>query len=349
MNKDVGYQMREKIRKGQEERPFGVWDRENLKWLIKESGEKLSKIAEVTGINENSLKMYQSGYSTPGLDATLKLADYFRVPVDFLVGRCTERESGEIFDHFSEYFLDLKAANYDVYLMNKYAGDDTIRTDYVSTWPFNLIEQIYMREGKNECIEFNMSGLEEAISTLNDREIGAIYLRYKEDKTLRDAGEEIGVGPERFRQILAKACRKLRHPSRMRLIQYGTLGEEKRKELNAREAALKAKEEELNRLEAALQEREEKLGEKIENAEVRIEPVEPDMFLPIEELDFSVRTFNCLKRANCRTFKDVAELTERGDLLKVRNLGKRSAEEVLFKLKTRCGLDYSENYRWYAA
>ena len=54
--------------------------------------------------------------------------------------------------------------------------------------------------------------------------------------------------------------------------------------------------------------------------------------MTIEELDLSVRSYNCLKRAGINT---VQELTERSmeDMMKVRNLGKKSLEEVEQKLK----------------
>lgn len=50
-----------------------------------------------------------------------------------------------------------------------------------------------------------------------------------------------------------------------------------------------------------------------------------------EELDLSVRSYNCLKRAGINTLDDLINLTE-DDLLKVRNLGRRSACEVVRKL-----------------
>ena len=52
----------------------------------------------------------------------------------------------------------------------------------------------------------------------------------------------------------------------------------------------------------------------------------------IEDLDLSVRSFNCLKRANINTVADLAEKTEE-DMMKVRNLGRKSLEEVKKKLE----------------
>jgi len=52
----------------------------------------------------------------------------------------------------------------------------------------------------------------------------------------------------------------------------------------------------------------------------------------IEDLDFSVRTYNCLKRAGINTVGDLVARTE-DDMMKVRNLGKKSLEEVILKLE----------------
>jgi DNA-directed RNA polymerase subunit alpha len=53
--------------------------------------------------------------------------------------------------------------------------------------------------------------------------------------------------------------------------------------------------------------------------------------LTIEELDLSVRSFNCLKRANINTVEDLISKTE-DEMMKVRNLGRKSLEEVMNKL-----------------
>ncbi|MBQ3115772.1 MAG: DNA-directed RNA polymerase subunit alpha [Clostridia bacterium] len=55
--------------------------------------------------------------------------------------------------------------------------------------------------------------------------------------------------------------------------------------------------------------------------------------MTIEEMDLSVRSYNCLKRANIHTVEDLTKKTE-DDMLKVRNLGKKSLDEVIFKLES---------------
>ena len=88
------------------------------------------------------------------------------------------------------------------------------------------------------------------------------------------------------------------------------------------------------------------LPEEIEEEEATFpEEVEDDtskvLEMTIEDLDLSVRSFNCLKRANINTVADLAEKTE-DDMMKVRNLGRKSLEEVKKKLE-ELGLALREN------
>ena len=70
--------------------------------------------------------------------------------------------------------------------------------------------------------------------------------------------------------------------------------------------------------------------------ETFLEPQENDtakvLELTIEDLDLSVRSYNCLKRANINTVADLTEKTE-DEMIKVRNLGRKSLEEVKKKLQ----------------
>ena len=68
----------------------------------------------------------------------------------------------------------------------------------------------------------------------------------------------------------------------------------------------------------------------VERAEVKKEKV---LEMTIEELDMSVRSFNCLKRAGIDTVEDLINRTEE-DMIKVRNLGRKSLEEVIQKLNS---------------
>ena len=54
--------------------------------------------------------------------------------------------------------------------------------------------------------------------------------------------------------------------------------------------------------------------------------------MSIEEMDLSVRSYNCLKRAGINTVEDLVMKTE-DEMIKVRNLGRKSLEEVLKRLE----------------
>jgi DNA-directed RNA polymerase subunit alpha len=73
-----------------------------------------------------------------------------------------------------------------------------------------------------------------------------------------------------------------------------------------------------------------------QTAEIMVEKEESKkekvLEMTIEELDLSVRSYNCLKRAGINTVEDLTNKTE-DDMMKVRNLGRKSLEEVLQKLQ----------------
>jgi DNA-directed RNA polymerase subunit alpha len=83
------------------------------------------------------------------------------------------------------------------------------------------------------------------------------------------------------------------------------------------------------------------LSDEAKKAEIMVEREETIkekvLEMTIEELDMSVRSFNCLKRAGIDTVEDLCNRTE-ADMIKVRNLGKKSLEEVIQKLHS-LGLD----------
>ena len=58
---------------------------------------------------------------------------------------------------------------------------------------------------------------------------------------------------------------------------------------------------------------------------------EKKLEMTIEELDLSVRSYNCLKRAGINTLQELTDMTE-SDMMRVRNLGRKSLEEVKNKL-----------------
>ena len=87
------------------------------------------------------------------------------------------------------------------------------------------------------------------------------------------------------------------------------------------------------------------LSEATKNTQVMVEKEESKkekvLEMPIEELELSVRSYNCLKRAGIVNVEDLANKSE-ADMMKVRNLGKKSLDEVTNKL-IALGLGFSSN------
>ena len=165
-------------------------------------------------------------------------------------------------------------------------------------YPGNLLYDIFGCEW-----EFPRPGdfdgsLEYVLHTLTERERRVLDFRYKDGLTFEEIGKRFCVTRERIRQIHAKSLRKLRHPGRLNYLKYGVSGVISLKTESAREAALAS----------------------------MPKPEKPED-ITLEELGLSVRSYNCLKRAGVDTLADIAALTQ-NELSQVRNLGKRSIDEI---------------------
>ena len=164
--------------------------------------------------------------------------------------------------------------------------------------------------------------MEYAISLLTEREQKVIREMYVNTLRLEDVGKIFGVTRERIRQIQCKAMRKLRHPSKSKYYIKGK---------SVVDAEIKLREElheieKQNNLDAIKKAWEEEQEQKIARA---IEMKEENW--AIENFGFSVRTYNCLKRAGFKTLPEIARLTK-SQAMKIRNLGRKSLDELERKL-----------------
>jgi DNA-directed RNA polymerase subunit alpha len=87
------------------------------------------------------------------------------------------------------------------------------------------------------------------------------------------------------------------------------------------------------------------LNESAEGIELGAAPVEsnlsPELAMPIEELDLTVRSYNCLKREGINTVAELINLSE-DQLMNIRNFGSKSVDEVRDKL-TSMGLKFRDS------
>ena len=147
---------------------------------------------------------------------------------------------------------------------------------------------------------------------LSYREQTVVEMRYRDSMTLDEVGKKVGVTRERVRQLEFKALRKINRDV-IRLIR------DERPEI----AQLQKENAELRQYIAELQ----RISSQASGLKAP-ETVKPLLLdTVVEEFDFSVRTYNCLKRAQLNTLGDIVNYTERFD--HIRNLGKRSLEEII--------------------
>lgn len=195
-------------------------------------------------------------------------------------------------------------------------------------YPLNLIYAVFedsaeeIAERADTISDINAS-IEYVLYTLSDRERKILKNRFVDLMTLEQTGKLFGVTRDRIRQIEAKAIRKLRHPSRAKYFKYGVSGiiENIRMDYYNKFSELEGKLIELCKLNVKT------ADEVIQEKEIR------KKFAPtsIEQMDLSVRSYNCLKRVGIGTLQQLAQLSY-DDLIRIRNLGRRSVDEIIGKL-----------------
>lgn len=323
------------------------WNPVALIQLVDKTGCSRDAIAKACGMSVSSLLHYLDGTTSPSMDAVLRMADYFAVPVDVILGRATEEQMGEIYKDYGAHFMELRRAPYEAYLFRhsaqstNYQNPFDMPLEYTlndAPYPYNLIFDVFGEPLFTEIDQDHEAGLEIAITHLSDRERKCVEMMYKDSKNLEELGKEFNVTRERVRQITAKAVRKLRHPYYQQFIRLGVTGVEKKRELEEREVALEHREEAIAERENTVKKALEAIGCVAKSYDYSMSgvydtpPEETLDSMPIDELDLSVRAYNCLRRANIDTFKDLRERAEQGDMIRIRNLGRRSMQEVLDKL-----------------
>ena len=201
-------------------------------------------------------------------------------------------------------------------------------------YPQNLIYDILVNTPDEKSVQDmlgydHIRGLDVALAMLSDQEETMLLLRYKHLYSLEAVGKHYRVTHERVRQIIHVALRKLRHPSRRCLIKLGLNGyiesrieQEVNERVEARIATL-LYDDYLRGYHHGLDDS----GD--DTATLRKARL---LAQPIENLDLSVRSYNCLKRAGTNTIEDLLEMNAEKVLL-IRNLGRKSTEEIAMKLR----------------
>lgn len=179
-------------------------------------------------------------------------------------------------------------------------------------YPQNLVYDVLGKTSDAPDIDASVEYI--LTARLTEREKSMLKMRYKDLMTYNEISKKYNLTANRIVQIIAKVQRKLRHPKNSKYLTLGVAG-------------IMANEKE--KLLMKLQENK-KQGKKLAE------------HYTIDALDLSIRSTNCLLRAGLKTAGDILNL-ERDELMKVRNIGKRSYDEIVDRLEA-LGFDV-RNYR----
>lgn len=176
---------------------------------------------------------------------------------------------------------------------------------------------------------------------LSNIEKKVLRMRYYEEMTLSEVSEKLGKSIERVRQIEHKAFRRLRRPSISKMMIYGMsyYEEEKNSRYESELADYKYLVSKNKELLSQINDSK-KLNSELINKIKAIDTKKDESVLAITKIDslpLTVRTYNCLVRGGIKSVEDLMQ-TSYHRLLKVRNLGRRSFEEIADVMK--------EKYNW---
>ena len=198
----------------------------------------------------------------------------------------------------------------------------------IEEYPQNLLDAIAGEWEEEIPADFPQT-LAYVLAGLTEREQAVVEMRFKQCMTYEQTGREFNATRERIRQIEAKALRKLRHPSRLNLIKRGIRGwvadvrEQGRQETISEE--LKLVKDSVIKIANAL---------KIDLTSVSKATTENPTGVAIEDLCLSVRSYNVLRSAGYNKLEDVSKHSF-DELLQLRNMGRKSAMEILKVLEER--------------
>lgn len=301
------------------------WNNSLFSALINQLPTTLDDIAQKIGVSKSAVIKYCSGTAKPTLPALIKISDYFQVPIDILMCRYSEEDREQLLKGNAEYMLKCRTVAYERYMLERSKRSNKEKDDceYVAVYPYNLLDMIYHEPFDTWLDEDHTIGLNMALSTLSAQEQKCLDLYFKEELTYDGVAARIGRTKERVRQIIARALRKLRHPSRWKIIHYGYIG-----------SGLH----DIAKMQEELDERMAKYEKKLVEYKEMIKEIPVAALVntrdEIDSLDLSVRASNGLKRGNIDTIDKLIEQLESGEIWKIRNIGFKTIHEIVCKIET---------------
>ena len=324
--------------------PKCEWDPKPLEALIKAAGLSNKQAAANIGIGHATLRLWLHDRAFPNMERMVQVADYFGVPMDYLLGRCDEKTSCEILENYPKVFNQICRGAYESYLKTHLKSEDVVPEGYYAPYPYNLIEVIFGEAPDLVLTKEQEDGFELALTRLSKRESDYIIKVYRDGKTLSEIGREANVTRERVRQIVSSGVRTLRHPSNKNLIMYGPELCNLKTKIEQERLRLRMALEENLKLERELKAKKAnvELLKKEYDAKTFLKDSDMDLDLRVTEMYLSARATHVLTNNGINTLGELIDFLNVSNPKKFRNCGVKTYHEIVEKVKEYTNLDYSD-------
>ena len=203
----------------------------NLQALIDGCGLSCDTIAKVTGVSVESMYKYTAGRATFGIKNAILLADFFAVPLDYLVGRCDEETTKHIQENYGRYFMELRRAPYEAYLTGRkgYVNKMLLKEPTgESPWPYNIVSEVGadIYSGAKMEVDFIITReheekILEIIGQLKPQHSEYLLMLFRDGMTQSQIAEKVGLTQQRVCEVIRRGLWCLRRHSLKKWFLYG--------------------------------------------------------------------------------------------------------------------------------
>lgn len=348
-------------------------DNKNFTRILASSGITIRQLAERTGISVSALTSYRKGTRDIPSERLVVLSDALDCSADYLLGRTDipdvdawaaqrNRIEREVIE---KKLKGTKVSDLALTAGSKRMAEAVSRAPALAVFPYNLIEvagnvgRYGTNEGMSELFRFydevvkvplskdQETGLSQALNSLKPEERSVLLARYRDLKAINDIADDLRQSIDAVRHLEAHALRKLRHPSRWKLIALGYEGcgvNSRDRQTNERKEQLKKKEADLDAASHMLSVKEGQLMQRAASLDMTVDMIRQCDNTDIDDTSLSTRTRNCLLRCGAHTVGQLLDhIVETGyNWDKIRNFGALGKKEVNDLVKKVTGKDIDQ-------
>lgn len=172
------------------------------------------KLARAIGVPYNTLVFVLRGERLPGVETARVIADYYAVPLDYLLGRCDEDTARAILNSFPECFMELRKAAYEDYVgvqriiaPNETKGKPGKRD---LPFPYNILALVDPEFEGGKMSDDYIDRLWDAWVKQKPRYAEFLEAYYESGYTLNDIASKYGISKQRAHQMVVNGVKALR-------------------------------------------------------------------------------------------------------------------------------------------